>query len=49
MNTQIINEKKNPLFNRREIILEVESEITPSHSEAEKKVVEESKKTEDKK
>lgn len=36
METQIINEKKNPLFNRKEIILEIESEITPSHVEAEK-------------
>ena len=40
MNIKIIDEKKNPLFNRKEIILEVESEITPSHSEAEKIVSE---------
>ncbi|MDP2672392.1 MAG: hypothetical protein Q8O84_01105 [Nanoarchaeota archaeon] len=40
MKTEIIDEKKNPLFNRKEIILEVESEITPSHSEAEKIVSE---------
>lgn len=36
MKIQIIDEKKNPLFDRKEVILEVESEITPSHSEAEK-------------
>ena len=40
MKTEIINEKNNPLFNRKEIILEVESEITPSHVEAEKIVSE---------
>src|SRR3989338_1991569 len=40
MDIKIIDEKKNPLFNRKEIILEVESEITPSHSEAEKIVSE---------
>jgi len=40
MNIKIIDEKKNPLFNRKEIVLEVESEITPSHSEAEKIVSE---------
>jgi|SRR3990167_6294411 len=36
MDIKIIDEKKNPLFNRKEIVLEVKSEITPSHSEAEK-------------
>ena len=51
MKTEIINnlkvtsEKKNPLFNRKEIILEVESEITPSHIEAEKIVSEKFKAT----
>lgn len=40
MDAKIINEKKNPLFNRKEIILEVESEITPNHIEAEKIVSE---------
>ena len=40
MKIQIINEKKNPIFNRKEIILEVESEIVPSHIEAEKIVSE---------
>ncbi len=36
MELKIINEKKNPLFNRKEVILEIESEVTPSHAEAEK-------------
>lgn len=40
METKIIDEKKNPLFNRKEIVLEVGSEITPSHAEAEKIVSE---------
>ena len=40
MKIQIIDEKKNNLFNRKEIILEVELEITPSHVEAEKIVSE---------
>ena len=40
MDIKIIDEKMNPLFNRKEIVLEVESEITPSHSEAEKIVSE---------
>ena len=40
MKTKIIDEKKNPLFDRKEIILEVESEITPSHTEAGKIVSE---------
>ena len=40
MKTEIIDEKKNPLFSRKEIILEIESEITPSHAEAEKIVSE---------
>ena len=45
MKIEIINEKKNPIFNRKEIILEVESEITPSHIEAEKIVAEKFKTT----
>ena len=45
MKIEIINEKKNPMFNRKEIILEVESEITPSHIEAEKIVAEKFKTT----
>ena len=40
MNIKIIDEKKNPLFNRKEIVLEVKSEITPSRSEIEKIVSE---------
>lgn len=36
MKTQIIEKKENPLFNRNEIILEIESEIVPSRSEVEK-------------
>jgi len=31
-----IIEKQNPLFNRREIVFEVEKEITPTRNEAEK-------------
>ena len=36
MAAKIIQENQNPLFNRKEVILEVESEITPSHADAEK-------------
>lgn len=36
MKVDIIEEKQNPLFNRKEIILEVESDVTPSLSESEK-------------
>jgi len=35
-NFKILEEKENPLFNRREIKLSVDAEITPSNSEAEK-------------
>ncbi len=45
MKLQIIAEKKNPMFNRKEIILEIGSEITPSHAEAEKIVSEKFKTT----
>ncbi len=45
MKIQIIDEKKNPMFSRKEIILEIESEITPSHAEAEKIVSEKFKTT----
>lgn len=40
MKTKIIDEKRNPLFDRKEVILEIESEITPSHTEAEEIVSE---------
>lgn len=40
MKIQIIDEKNNPLFNRKEVILEIESEITPSHTEVGKIVSE---------
>ena len=36
MAINIIEEKQNPLFNRKEVLLEVEAEITPSHVDAEK-------------
>ena len=36
MGIKIIEEKQNPLFNRKEVILEVQSNVTPSHLEAEK-------------
>ncbi len=36
MAINIIDEKQNPLFNRKEVLLEVEAEITPSHADAEK-------------
>ena len=45
MKTKIIDEKKNLLFNRKEVILEVESEITPSHAEAGKIISEKFKTT----
>ncbi len=45
MKIEIINEKKNPIFNRKEIILEVESEITPNYVEIEKIVAEKFKTT----
>ncbi len=35
-NFKILEEKENPLFNRKEIKLSVEAEVTPSNSEAEK-------------
>ncbi len=36
METKIIEEKQNPLFNRKEVVLEVKAEITPSFADAEK-------------
>lgn len=36
MEINIIEEKQNPLFNRKEIIFELEAEITPSHVDVEK-------------
>jgi len=33
---EVINEKENKLFNRKEIQINVEAEITPSHEEAKK-------------
>ena len=47
MKTEIIDEKKNPLFNRKEIILEIESNAVPSHVEAEKIVSEKFKSSPD--
>lgn len=38
--TKLINEKENPLFNRREIILGIKTEKTPSKAEAEKLISE---------
>ncbi len=35
-NFKILQEKENPLFNRKEIKINVESEITPSNLETEK-------------
>jgi ribosomal protein S24E len=40
MKTKILEEKENPLFNRREIVFEVISDITPSYSETEKYISE---------
>ena len=36
----IIEEKKNPLFNRKEIKFQIESNITPSYAELEKLITE---------
>ncbi len=35
-NFKILEEKENPLFNRKEIKLSVDAEVTPSNSETEK-------------
>lgn len=40
MEIKIISEKKNPLFNRKEIVLEIGSEKVPSNVESEKIVSE---------
>ncbi|MCK4552941.1 hypothetical protein KAT80_01940 [Candidatus Pacearchaeota archaeon] len=37
---EIINEKENKLFNRKEIQINIEAEITPSHEEAKKLISE---------
>ncbi len=39
-NFKILQEKENPLFNRREIQVNVESEVTPSHLDTEKLISE---------
>ena len=39
-NFKILNEKENPLFNRKEIQVSVEVEITPSHADVEKLICE---------
>jgi len=39
-NIKVVEEKDNPLFKRREIELEAESHVTPSHSETEKLISE---------
>ena len=36
MELKIISEKENALFNRKEIVAEVETEVTPSHTEIKK-------------
>ena len=35
-NMKVISEKQNPLFNRKEVKILVESQVTPSKAEAEK-------------
>jgi ribosomal protein S24E len=37
---KILEEKENPLFNRKEIKLEIESNVTPSHADVEKLISE---------
>jgi len=37
---EVINEKENKLFNRKEIQINVEAEVTPSHKEAKKLISE---------
>lgn len=48
MQTKILEEKENPLFNRKEIKIEIESEVTPSHAEVKKLIAEEFKTDADK-
>ena len=40
MELEILEEKQNPLFNRKEILIELESEITPTNAEIEKMLME---------
>ncbi len=40
MKIKILEEKENPLFNRKEIKLEIEADVTPSHVEVEKLISE---------
>ena len=40
MELKIIQEKENPLFNRKEIQMSVETEVTPSNSDIEKLICE---------
>ena len=40
MEPEIIQEKENPLFNRKEIQLSIEAEVTPSNSDMEKLICE---------
>ncbi len=37
---KIIQERENPLFNRKEVVIEIETNITPSKEEAEKLISE---------
>ena len=40
MDVKIIEEKENPLFNRKEIKLEIETELTPNYADTEKLIAE---------
>ena len=40
MDLKIIQEKENPLFNRKEVQVSVKGEITPNNAEAEKSISE---------
>lgn len=48
METKIIEEKENPVFNRKEVVLEVVSEISPSNNEISKLIAEKFSSSEDK-
>ena len=39
-NFKIINEQENPLFNRREIQISVDAEVTPNHKDVKKLICE---------
>ncbi len=43
MQKKILEEKENPLFNRKEIKIEIESDVTPSYTEVKKLIAEEFK------